>query len=159
MLAGVRELDRSSRVRSLGWNKGAPTGSAVQILVLLGRERIRREREAVRCRPWGQVCSLLLWEMGGSPAPAPEHSEGLICPVCRRPKLPGLPCPGSGDQGSCGLVSSVIILDRAGNAFNREFSEVLSLGCWGSGVGGSAGSWMQQPVGVHGGVASALLGG
>lgn len=59
LLGGFAELDGCSRVGSVGQKQGAPSGSSVQTLVLLGRERSRRESNAPRYRQWKEARSLL----------------------------------------------------------------------------------------------------
>lgn len=111
-LGGAVQLDGCSRVGSLGQKSGAPSGSPMQILVPLGREGNPREREALRCRALENNCGLSRQSRvaGGSGPTQVPRSPGLTFPVCRVPKLSSLPCPGSVNQGSCDLVSSVIIL-------------------------------------------------
>lgn len=106
------QLDGRSRVGSLGQKSGASSGSPLQILVPLGREGSPREREALRCGAL-ENRSGLSWQSrvaGGSGPTQVPRSPGLTFPVCWVPNLSSLLCPGSVNQGSCDLVSSIIIL-------------------------------------------------
>lgn len=91
---GFVELDRCSRVGSVSQNQGAPSGSSVQTLVLLGRERSRRESDAPRYRQWKEA-PLLLAELREVTVPQQSReTEGLAFQWAGFPSSSDFPGPG-----------------------------------------------------------------